>query len=37
LQRLGDARPAFWMDGAQRGGRAGGGRVLAHRLLLSGA
>ena len=23
------ARPAFWLDGAERGGRAGGGGVLA--------
>ena len=27
-QRLGDARPAFWLGGAERRGRAGGGGVL---------
>jgi len=30
-QRLGHPRPTFWMDGAQRRGRAGGRRVLDSR------
>ena len=28
-QRLGNARPPFWLDGAERGGGTGGGRILA--------